>query len=56
MVVRSVVLNEGGDRRDVAGVHGRHVGSAADRRGLVVQVQHPAGRYRERGLEKKMNL
>lgn len=43
VVVRSVVLDERGNRRDVAGVHGRHAGSSADGRGLVVQVQHSAG-------------
>lgn len=48
MVVRPVVLDERRDRRDVAGVHGRHAGSSADRGGLVVQVQHPEGR-RKRG-------
>lgn len=44
VVVRPVVLDERRDRRDVAGVHGRHAGSSADRGGLVVQVQHPEGR------------
>lgn len=46
MVVWSVVLDERGNRRDVAGVHGRHAGSSADGRGLVVQVQHSEGRHR----------
>lgn len=43
-VVGSVVLDERGDRRDVAGVHGWHAGSAANGRSLVVHVQHSAGR------------
>lgn len=43
MVVGSVVLDERGDGGDVAGVHGGHAGSAADRRSLVVHVQHPVG-------------
>lgn len=49
MVVRPVVLDERRDRRDVAGVHGRHAGSSADRGGLVVQVQHSEGRRRQKG-------
>lgn len=47
VVVRPVVLDERRHRRDVAGVHGRHAGSPADRGGLVVQVQHPEGRRRQ---------
>lgn len=56
MVVGSIVLDEWGDRRDVAGVHGWHAGSAAHRRGLVVQVQHSEGRYIRGGLEMKRSL
>lgn len=48
VVVRSVVLDEWGDRGDVAGVHGWHAGGVAHRRGLVVQVQHPAERVKHR--------
>lgn len=46
VVVWSVVLDERGNWRDVAGVHGRHAGSSADGRGLVLQVQHSEGRNR----------
>lgn len=49
MVVRPVVLDERRDRRDVAGVHGRHAGGSADGGGLVVQVQHSEGRRRPGG-------
>lgn len=44
MIVGSIVLDERGDRRDVAGVHSWHAGSAAHGGRLVVQVQHPEGR------------
>lgn len=40
MIVGSVVLDEGGDRWDVAGVHGWNAGGAAHGGSLVVQVQH----------------
>lgn len=53
MIVGSVVLDERGNRRDVAGVHSRHAGSAAHRGRLVVQVQHPEGRYRGGASEMK---
>lgn len=56
MVVGSVVLDERGDRRDVAGVHRWHAGSTAHRGGLVVQVQHSAGRYRDTEVKKLLRL
>lgn len=48
MVVGSVVLDEWGDRWDVAGVQRRHARSAAHGRGLVVKVQHPTDTERLR--------
>lgn len=41
VVVGSVVLDERGDGRNVAGVHRWHAGGATHRGGLVVQVEHP---------------
>lgn len=46
MIIRPIVLDQRGDRRDVAGVHSGHAGSAAHRGGLVVQVQHSEGEHR----------
>lgn len=48
VVVGSVVLDEWGDRWDVAGVQRRHARSAAHGRGLVVKVQHPTDTERLR--------
>lgn len=48
MVVGPVVLDERGDRRDVAGVYPGHAGGTAHRRGLMVQVQQAKGKHRGR--------
>lgn len=48
MVVGPIVLDERGDRRDVAGVYPGHAGGTADRRGLMMQVQHAKGKHRGR--------